>query len=445
MDKRNNHGDGVIQLEGHVFKRVKQGLDEEQVLSFVNELIDQRDKLLQRQAHLSSLIELAERTVAEADNIAQKIKQEAVDKARVDADEILAKASEEAKEMVEQEQVRITAIAVEEAEAIKAKAEEQAASTQAEAETIKTDAQAEAEAIKANAQSEAETIKTDAQSEVETVITSAQAEAEAIKTSAQSEAEAIRTDARAEAETIKTSAQEQAETIHREKIDIVKSEVRDLAQRLYGELLSGIENFKQQVMVTEANFEQTMSQLAESLSEEQVDIPVDTLIDENEDNILPAEDMDSEESPEAIHNISTAIIEKMQTDEQADTSELEKQALTMIESLEASDDNNLVTLEVLPPVDIHRIMGVISQLEDLPEVRTTELIPVMPKPLITVFLKEPLHITEVLRTFPEIQEIEEVFSTEETDTADITAERKQNRIQITFTDDYKGTQKNKKS
>ena len=47
--------DSVIVLGGREFKRVKNGLDEAQVASFIDELIKERDKLAQSQGHIASL------------------------------------------------------------------------------------------------------------------------------------------------------------------------------------------------------------------------------------------------------------------------------------------------------------------------------------------------------------------------------------------------------
>jgi hypothetical protein len=52
--------DGVVVLEGREFKRVKNGLDEAQVASFIDELIRERDKLPQSQDHIASLNRLAD-------------------------------------------------------------------------------------------------------------------------------------------------------------------------------------------------------------------------------------------------------------------------------------------------------------------------------------------------------------------------------------------------
>jgi len=52
--------DGVVVLEGREFKRVKNGLDEAQVASFIDELIEERDKLAQSQDHIASLNRLVD-------------------------------------------------------------------------------------------------------------------------------------------------------------------------------------------------------------------------------------------------------------------------------------------------------------------------------------------------------------------------------------------------
>ena len=119
--------DDVVVLGGHEFKRAKNGLDETQVASFINELIDERDKLAQSQDHLVSLNRLAERTVVEADKLAVQIKTEASEQAKADSAAIVDKAKEQARQMVEKKVAEAVRLANEEAMAIKAKAEEEAA------------------------------------------------------------------------------------------------------------------------------------------------------------------------------------------------------------------------------------------------------------------------------------------------------------------------------
>jgi hypothetical protein len=119
--------DDVVVLAGHEFKRVKNGLDETQVASFIDELIDERDKLAQSHDHVVSLNRLAERTVVEADKLAMQIKTEAAEQGKAESAAIVDKAKEQARQMVEKKMAEAARLANEEAEAIKAKAEEEAA------------------------------------------------------------------------------------------------------------------------------------------------------------------------------------------------------------------------------------------------------------------------------------------------------------------------------
>ena len=59
------------------------------VVSFVNELISQRNTFFQRREHLSSVTKLAERMVARANNMAKQIRDEAIERAHAEIKEVL--------------------------------------------------------------------------------------------------------------------------------------------------------------------------------------------------------------------------------------------------------------------------------------------------------------------------------------------------------------------
>ncbi len=117
----------VVVLGGHEFKRVKNGLDEAQLTSFIHELIKERDKLAQSQDHIASLNRLAEMTIVEADKLATQIKTEATEQAKAESAAIMDKAKEQARQMAEKRIAEAVEIANEKANAIKVKAEEEAA------------------------------------------------------------------------------------------------------------------------------------------------------------------------------------------------------------------------------------------------------------------------------------------------------------------------------
>ncbi len=337
--EKNGNSKGVIELWGHNFKRAKSGLDEEQVVSFVNGLVGERDLLLKRQEHLSSLSELAERTVAEADDVAKRIKEEAEDQAQAETKAIVAKAEEQTQQMIEEKRAEAVAIAEKQAEAIKA------------------------------------------------------------------------------------DAQQQAELLLEERTKRVQSELRDTGQRLYRELLSQLESLKQQVTVLEMDFGRTLT-----LSQPAQTKPA---IVEEKDDITPA--TDSEVSREVSGSILAEALEQVRTVGQSDTSVLEKEAIVSAEKQEATDYKVEVELLILPPIDISKIMGIMTYLDSLPEVETTELIPLADSPIIIVFLREPMQLIEILETLPEVGQAREVTDGEVTGIAGAApAEGKRRKIEITL-------------
>ena len=122
----NTAKDDVIVLGEREFKRVKNGLDEAQVASFIDELIKERDKLAQSQEHIASLNRLAEMSIVEADKLAAQIKTEAAEQAKAESAAIIDKAKEQARQMSEKQIAEAVQTANEQADAIKAKAEEEA-------------------------------------------------------------------------------------------------------------------------------------------------------------------------------------------------------------------------------------------------------------------------------------------------------------------------------
>ncbi len=130
----NTGKDDVVVVGGREFKRVKNGLDEAQVIAFINELIKEKselikekEKLAKAQEHITSLSRLAERTVVEADKLATQIKAEASEQAKAESAAIIDKAKEQARQLMEKKIAEAVEIANEKANAIRAKAEEEAA------------------------------------------------------------------------------------------------------------------------------------------------------------------------------------------------------------------------------------------------------------------------------------------------------------------------------
>ena len=267
----------VTKLWEREFNIVKDGLSEAEVVAFVSELISERDSLVQRQKHLSSLVKLAERTIAEADNIAKQVKEEAAEQTKAEASRIIAETEARAQQIMDEKQAEVTAMATEQAQAIKAKAE-------------------------------------------------------------------------LEAELLLDRQRER-----------IQPEISNFVHQLYSQLLSELESLKQQVGAFEVEFEHQLSQPAEGTS-----------------TVTKEEDERHDEFMELIRTV-----------DQTNTGEPEWE------------------LEILPPIDIMKMTGIVTYLDSLSEVEKTEIIPRTDRPSIIVFLREPIYLIDVLRTLPEVAQVKE--------------------------------------
>jgi hypothetical protein len=269
--------DDFIELAGWEIKKVKDGLDETQVTSLINELITQRDQLTQRTEHLSSLTTLAERTIAEADKLAEEMKVQALEQAKNETASLIAEAEIKSQE-IEKETNRI------------------------------------------------------------------------------------------------------------------QLELKNSVHGILSQLLSKLDSLKQQVEALQAESEQKLFQPLEA------DEPVAKQADETP--------VDSQEPTPDIS----------QTEQAPATSEPETTP---------DGDNLALELEIVPPLDIMKIMEIVTYLDNLPEVVNTELIPNTERPSIIISLREPIELTSMLRALPEVASIEE-------DKAEPAEEGKPSKLQISL-------------
>ncbi|MFC2024042.1 hypothetical protein ACFLTJ_00455 [Chloroflexota bacterium] len=106
MGNASDNGNSAKLLDWDI-QRVKKGLDEDVVGKIITELVKERDALVQRTEHMSSLTRLAEETVSNADDLAKKIQDEATERANNEAKTVIAKAEEEAKKLrIENQKLR---------------------------------------------------------------------------------------------------------------------------------------------------------------------------------------------------------------------------------------------------------------------------------------------------------------------------------------------------
>ena len=338
----------VVELWGREFNIVKSGLSEAQVVSFVNDLVKQHDMLLQRQEHLATLTKLAERTVAEAEKLADEAKRETIDQAKAEAGSILADAEGQAKA----EAARIVAEAEGQAQQTAKKIEvETMAAVTRQAEAIKSAAERVADETKREAEAQV-------RAEASRIIVEARAQGQQIIKEKESEALAL---ANEQAKAIRSKAEREAEELLEREREKIQPELNQMVRRLHGQLLAELEHLKQQVGSFETEYVQTLS--------------------EPSNGSPPAAEQSGEKRDE--------FLDFVQNLDQAESGEPEWE------------------LEVLPPIDIMRIMSIVGYLDSLPEVERTEIIPHNERTSITVFLHQPLEIVEVLRTLPEVARVQE--------------------------------------
>jgi hypothetical protein len=374
--------DGVVVLEGREFKRVKNGLDEAQVASFLDELIKERDELAQSHEHIASLNRLAEMTVVEADRLAAQVKTEATEQAKAEGTAIIDKAREQARQIMEKKIAEAMEIANEKANSIKAKAEEEAALLlEDERNKIRTELRnlvnqqfgymlEELEGLKQRA----EAVQVDFGNKL-----SAPGGNNSVVTE-----EPLK-----ESDTLVAEQKDTAAAKIAEEKDTLVAEEKDAAAARTTE--------ESDVLVVEEK-EATDAKIAE----------------EKED--LVAEETDAT-AGEITEESETLVAEGGETpDEHPEpsptTDQIEK-SLDLSKLLEVEDQTELTNpqweVEILPPFNIAKIMEVVSFLDQLPEVANTEMIvPQIDTPSILVFLRESMNFIDVLQTVPAVAHVEEV-------------------------------------
>ena len=289
-------GDEVLHVGERVFRKIRFGLAEEEVRSYVDELINQRNALTKRQENLSTLTELAEKTVIEANSLSQVMMKKSTEEAKSAAEKILAKAAQDSEQKFKE--------------------------------------------MKAEARVAAEK----------------------------------------EATALIAEAHRQAKSLREEQLNGIRAEAANLAQKLQNELIANIEGIKKQVM--------------------SIGIKAEPVVSNN--NAAP----------------HTAPV---------DNKDKKSPVLSDGEKGILLDHIPWLEIEIMPPMEIEKIMDLISQLENLPEVKTTDLLPETPNPLIRVFLNKPAPLADMLRTFPQIALVKELSDTTDNQSGD-----KRQRIQVTL-------------
>jgi len=332
----NPNGSGnrdVVELWGREFNVVKNGLSEAQVVSFVNDLAKQHDILIQRQEHLATLTTLAERTVSEADKLADEIKAQAKKQSQEHAARIVAEAEASSKSEAARLITEAQVVAERKAKETEAKALESADKLAGE--------------LRKAAEAEAKRVIAEAESKGRHIIEQKEAEASA---TASSQAEAILARAR----------QEAASILDKEKRRI-QPEINQFVLKLRSQLLSELDQLKSQVGELEPQFD----------------------------------------NPESLEQAVTEPSARPRSEKRDDFLDL------MSGSDTAESGEPEWEIEIVPPIDIMKIMSIVGSVDSMAGVARTEIIPRNDRTSIMVYAQGDLEMLESLRSLPEVAHAEE--------------------------------------
>ena len=323
----------VVELWGREFNVVKNGLSEAQVVSFVNDLAKQHDVLIQRQEHLVALTTLAERTVSEADKLADEMKAEA----RKQAQEQVAKLLAEAESSAKSEASRLL--------------------SEAQLSAEKKAKEAEARALESADKLTGE-LKRAAESEAKRVIAEAEAKGRHIIEIKEVEASAA---ASAQAEAILSRARQEAALLLEQEKRRVQPEISQFVVRLRSQLLTELDQLKSQVGELQPQF-------------------------------------DGQETPRPAEPLSSTRQKPERRDDFLDL-------MAGPDTVEPGEPEWEV--EIVPPIDIMKIMSIVGHVDSLRGVARTEIIPRNDRTSIMVYTQTPVELLDSLRTLSEVAHAED--------------------------------------
>lgn len=245
------------------------------------------------------------------------------------------------------------------------------------------------EADKLAEEIKAETMK---QAEADAVEVVARAEEQAKKEIEEKRTEVINT-ANNEAAAIKEEAKRDAELIMENQKKKIKPEIREFVKQISSQMLSELERINRQVEILESELEEKLLQFD----------------DETEDKTEWFGKGAAEVLKEEDYKIPDDFTDPIHITDNVDTHDPEEKMALFADNLNIDSDDTEPQweLEILPPMDIMKVMSVVTHLDGLPEVEKTEIIPRSDKPSIMVFLNEPIQLNDIIREFPEVVNVTE--------------------------------------
>jgi len=411
--------DDVVVLDGCEFKRVKNGLDEAQVESFIDKLIKERDKLAQSQEHIASLTRLAETTVVEADKLATQIKTETAEQVQAESTAIIDKAKEQARQITEQKIAEAEEIANKQANAIKAKAEEEAALLlENEKNRIRNELRNLVNQQFGYMLEELESIKQQAaavQVDFGNKLSETMEEKSDVTVKIAEERDTAVEIARESDTTVMEERDDTTAEIAKESDTTVAEERESTAAEIAKENDTTVVEERDTVVAEVAKESDTIVAEGRDTAAAEITEESDTTVVEERDAaaevVKESDTIVAEERDAAAEEASKKTLDEYLEPSWAMDHTEKRSELSKLLQIEEQEDLGKPEweVEILPPFDITKIMEVVSYLDQLPEVVNTEMIvPQIDMPSILVFLRETINFVDVLRTIPAVAYVEEV-------------------------------------
>jgi cell division septum initiation protein DivIVA len=286
-------------------------------------------------------------------------------------------------------------------------------------------------------------IKADAseQAKAETAAIVEKAKEEAQQMAEQKQAEALEA-ANRDANNIRSEARREAATLLGEEKKKVWNELHKVVNEQFDYLIEKLESLKQQAATAQADFKNNMSQptqessTATRESEEEKDAAPVAVKEESAAATMTKEEASDSATPGKKEESDSGTTEPRNTFYESlaptQVSDQSTEGFDLSRFFEMEDRQEQgeaqFEVEILPPVNMAKIMEVVASLDQLPEVGNTEIIPRMDTPSILVFLHKELNLIDVLRTMPAVAHVEE--ATTDTDATNGEPARAPKKIRI---------------
>jgi cell division septum initiation protein DivIVA len=286
-------------------------------------------------------------------------------------------------------------------------------------------------------------IKADAseQAKAESAAIIDKAKQEAQQMAEEKQAEALEAGNR-EAEAIRSEARKEAATLLGNEKKKIWDELHSVVNQQFDYLIEKLESLKQQAAAAQADFKNNMSEPMQESSAATVESEVEkdaapvgareesaaatTAKEQAGDSATTGKREESDSAaPEERNTFYESLAPTQVSDQSTESFDLSR-FFEMEDRAEQGEAQ--FEVEILPPVQMAKIMEVVASLDQLPEVGNTEIIPRMDTPSILVFLRRELNLVDALRTMPAVAHVEE--ATTDTDATNGEPARAPKKIRI---------------